>query len=40
VPTNLSSRERISLAYNLMFPNFTETMASPLWKGGTKKGVR
>jgi uncharacterized protein (TIGR02466 family) len=40
VPTNLSSRERISLAYNLMFPNFTEKMAAPLWKGGAKKGVR
>jgi uncharacterized protein (TIGR02466 family) len=40
VPTNLSARERISIAYNLMFPNFTETMASPLWKGGAQKGVR
>ena len=40
VPTNLSERERISLAYNLMFPNFTETMAAPLWQGGRNKSLR
>ena len=40
VPTNLSDRERISIAYNLMFPNFTETMSFPLWQGGRNKSLR
>jgi uncharacterized protein (TIGR02466 family) len=33
VPTNLSEGTRISVAFNLMFPDFGERMASPLWKG-------
>lgn len=40
VPTNLSERERISVSYNLMFPNFTETMSAPLWQGGKDKALR
>ena len=40
VPTNLSERERITLAYNLMFPHFTETMSMPLWEGGKHKDAR
>ena len=40
VSTNLSERDRISIAFDLMFPNFTETMSMPLWKGGKEKGIR
>ena len=40
VPTNLSARERISVSYDLMFPNFTETMSMPLWQGGENKKIR
>jgi uncharacterized protein (TIGR02466 family) len=40
VPTNLSERERISVSFNLMFPNFSETMAVPLWQGGQSKSLR
>jgi uncharacterized protein (TIGR02466 family) len=39
VPTNLSERERISVSFNLMFPNFTESMSAPLWQGGKDKGL-
>jgi uncharacterized protein (TIGR02466 family) len=31
VPANDGQSERISISFNLMFDNFTETMASPLW---------
>jgi uncharacterized protein (TIGR02466 family) len=40
VPTNLSERERISVSFDMMFPQFTETMSMPLWKGGKDKGLR
>ena len=33
VPPNQSSEERISISFNLMFSNFTETMSQPLWDG-------
>jgi uncharacterized protein (TIGR02466 family) len=32
VPTNEGTTERISIAFNLMFTNFAETLASPMWK--------
>jgi uncharacterized protein (TIGR02466 family) len=31
VPANDGQSERISISFNLMFTNFTETMASPMW---------
>jgi uncharacterized protein (TIGR02466 family) len=31
VPANDGPHDRISISFNLMFDNFTETMASPLW---------
>ena len=31
VPANDGTTERISISFNLMFTNFTETMASPMW---------
>jgi uncharacterized protein (TIGR02466 family) len=31
VPANDGQSERISISFNLMFDNFTETMASPMW---------
>lgn len=31
VPPNEGQAERISISFNLMFRNFSETMASPLW---------
>ena len=40
VPTNLSDGERITLSFNLMFPQFTERMARPLWSGGKGKHLR
>ena len=39
VPINLSQRERISVSFNLMFPQFTERMAVPMWRGGKDKRV-
>jgi len=33
VPANTSETTRISIAFNLMFPDFGTRMASPLWKG-------
>jgi len=33
VPANNSETTRISVAFNLMFPDFGTRMASPLWKG-------
>jgi len=35
VPPNRSDVTRISVAFNLMFPDFGERMASPLWRGDT-----
>ncbi len=32
VPTNDGPTERISIAFNLMFTNFAETVAAPRWK--------
>jgi uncharacterized protein (TIGR02466 family) len=32
VPTNEGTTERISIAFNLMFTNFAETLAAPRWK--------
>lgn len=34
VDINRSSRARVSISFNLMFPNFAEEMARPLWKPG------
>jgi hypothetical protein len=31
VPPNEGQSERISISFNLMFRNFSETMAAPLW---------
>jgi uncharacterized protein (TIGR02466 family) len=31
VPTNEGTTERISIAFNLMFKNFAETLAAPMW---------
>ena len=31
VPANDGQTDRISISFNLMFSNFTETMASPMW---------
>jgi uncharacterized protein (TIGR02466 family) len=33
VPTNATGEDRISISFNLMFPQFTESYAQPLWKG-------
>lgn len=33
VPVNRSQQERISLAFNLMFRDFTAEMSAPLWQG-------
>jgi hypothetical protein len=40
VPTNASARERITVSFNLMFPQFTERMSMPLWHGGKHKRLR
>jgi uncharacterized protein (TIGR02466 family) len=32
VPSNEGATERISIAFNLMFTNFAETLATPMWK--------
>lgn len=32
VPSNEGTTERISIAFNLMFTNFAETLAAPNWK--------
>lgn len=36
VPTNRSSEDRVSIAFNLMFRNYAEDISAPLWKGSTK----
>ena len=33
VPPNPSQSERMSVSFNLMFSNFTQTMSQPLWNG-------
>lgn len=37
VPTNEGKADRISLSFNLMFKNFSETMASPMWEATAGK---
>ncbi len=39
VPSNEGQSERISISFNLMFKNFTDTMAAPIWDptAGTEK---
>lgn len=39
VPANSTDGDRISIAFNLMFTNFAETLASPMWdpSAGTDK---
>lgn len=32
LPSNEGTTERISIAFNLMFTNFAETLAAPMWK--------
>jgi uncharacterized protein (TIGR02466 family) len=36
VPTNRSSEDRVSIAFNLMFRNYADEISAPLWKGSTK----
>ena len=40
VPANNAQSERISISFNLMFKNFSETMAPPIWDAtaGKEKG--
>lgn len=33
VPVNRGTAERISISFNVMFTNYTETMSPPLWSG-------
>ncbi len=33
VPPNSSQHERVSISFNLMFSDFTNTMSQPLWSG-------
>jgi len=35
VAANTSQEERVSIAFNIMFTNFTETMSGTLWKKGS-----
>lgn len=35
VPINRSTEDRISIAYNVMFHNYGETMSKPMWQGTT-----
>ena len=37
VPANEGKSDRISISFNLMFTNFTETMASPMWNASAGK---
>lgn len=39
VPVNRVGGERISIAFNIMFDNFTELMARPLWSGAAQVKV-
>jgi uncharacterized protein (TIGR02466 family) len=38
VPTNAGTADRISISFNLMFTNFTEAMAAPMWDATVGKG--
>ena len=38
VPPNRSGSARISVAFNIMFSRFGETMAQPKWEGNVKSG--
>lgn len=38
VPANSGDADRISISFNLMFTNFTETMAAPMWDATAGKG--
>ncbi len=33
VPANGSGQERVSIAFNMMFSHFAETIAPPKWEG-------
>jgi uncharacterized protein (TIGR02466 family) len=37
VPSNATEGDRISIAFNLMFKDFTDSMASPLWEPSAGK---
>ena len=39
VDENRSGHMRISVAFNLMFSSFAETMGRPLWEGGTRRST-
>ena len=39
VDANRSDRVRISVAFNLMFASYTETMSKPLWQGGRRSST-
>lgn len=36
VPVNLGKRDRISIAFDIMFPNFTESMSAPKFHGNAR----
>jgi uncharacterized protein (TIGR02466 family) len=40
VPINGSERERVTVSFNLMYPQFTERMSAPLWQGGKHKRLK
>ena len=40
VPHNVSGHERVSIAFNVMFSDFTRTVAKPLWDGIRAKEER
>ncbi len=40
VDYNKSTGRRISIAFNAMFTNFTDTIAKPQWEGNVKSGDR
>ena len=35
VPANTSDEHRVSISFNIMFTNYTETMSGTLWKSGS-----
>jgi uncharacterized protein (TIGR02466 family) len=37
VPMNTSDENRISIAFNVMFTNYTESMSKPLWKKHSRR---
>jgi hypothetical protein len=37
VPSNEGTTERISIAFNLMFTAFAETLAAPMWQPSAGK---